>query len=108
MFKKRKKYFKRKELNNLELKKPNTKAKKTLLLVEILLVLVVVSGTAFSLIKFFDFSPTEFFQDNIYKVAPKSPIPPPQTKVRDKGEEIIEALPKEIFTFKTVESKTED
>ncbi len=108
MFKRRKKYFRKKELNNVELKKPNTKAKKILLLVEILLILMVIAGTAFSLIKFLNFSPTEYFQDNIYKVAPKSPIPIPQTRVKDKEDEIIEALPEELFTLKSIESNTQD
>jgi hypothetical protein len=108
MFKRRKKYFKKRDLNNIDLEKPNTKAKKILLLVEITLVLLVISGTAYGSVKFFNFSPIEYFQDNVYKVSPKSPIPPPQTKVKDKGDEIIEALPEDLFTFKSVEGKTKD
>ncbi len=106
MFIKRKKLFKKRESNSVELKKPHTKAKKTLFYVEILLMFLVVAGTVFGILKLVEISPSDIIQRNINKVSPVSPIPKVEDLGKSKTQIIIEALPKEVFEIKKVQEES--
>ncbi len=108
MFQNRNKFFKKRKPKVIEFEKPNTKARKILFYVEAALILLVIVGTALGLIKIFKFSPVQFVQDNFYKVTPKTPVPLGQVEVKDKANQIIELLPDDLFTFKAVQSRTEE
>ena len=92
MFNKRKKYFKKKESTELEIEKPNTKAKKTLLFFEIILVGLVLSGTIWGTVRFTNFSLVDFFQGSLYRVVPIAPESNLSEIKQSKAEILIESL----------------
>lgn len=106
MFNKRKKYFKKKETNEFEIEKPNTKAKKTLLFFEIILVGLVLSGTIWGTVRFTNFSLVDFFQGSLYRVVPIAPESNLSEIKQSKAEILIESLPEEVFELKEVKEET--
>ena len=110
IFDKRKRNFKKStfENNGLELSKPNTKLRRALLLFEIVLVVLVLAGTAYGLVKVFEFSPVQFLEENLSYLAPKNPVDTTKAKPKDKQDILIESLPNEVFEFKEKKVETKD
>lgn len=106
MFNKRKKYFNKKESNGFEIKKPNTKAKKTLLFFEIGLVVLVLSGTIWGVVSLTNFSFLNFFQENVIKVVPITPEPKIGEIKQSKSEALIASLPEEVFQLEKIKEET--
>ena len=106
MFNKRKRLFRKRETNRVELKKPNTRARKTLLFFEILLVLLVLIGTAFGILKLIEFSPSNFIQQHIYKLSPVTPLSKVDEVDKSRTQLIIESLPKEVFELGKVQDES--
>ena len=106
MFNKRKRLFRKRETNRVELKKPNTRARKTLLFFEILLVLLVLIGTAFGILKLIELSPSNFIQQHIYKLSPVTPLSKVDEVDKSRTQLIIESLPKEVFELGKVQDES--
>jgi len=106
IFNKRKKFIKKRE-NVVELKKPNTKARRILRIVEITLIIFVVLSTIFGLVSISRLSPLDFWDEHFSRISPKILEPNAPAIRNDRSDQIIRNLPKEIFTFKAVEKKTD-
>ena len=106
MFNKRKRLFRKRETNRVELKKPNTRARKTLLFFEILLVLLVLIGTAFVVLKLIEFSPSNFIQQHTYKLSSVTPLSKVDEVDKSRTQLIIESLPKEVFELGKVQDES--
>ena len=106
IFNKRKKFIKKKE-NVVDLKKPNLKARRVLRIVEITLILFVVLSTIFGLVRISRFSPSDFWDERFSKISPKILEPNALAEKNDRSDQIIRNLPKELFTFKKLEKKTD-
>ena len=94
--------------NKVELSKPNTKVRRTLLFFEIILVALVLAGTTFGLVRVFEFSPVQFFEKNLSHLVPKNPVDTSKAKPKDKQGILIESLPEEVFAFKEKKAETKD
>ena len=110
IFGNRKRNFKKVALANkgVKLNKPNTKVKKTLLFFEIILVVLVLAGTSFGLVRVFEFSPRQFFEENMSRFIPKNPVDTTQIKPKDKKDILVESLTGELFAFKEKKIETKD
>ena len=106
IFNKRKKFIKKKE-NVVDLKKPNLKARRALRIVEIALILFVVLSTIFGLASISRFSFSDFWDERFSKISPKILEPNAPAEDNDRSDQIIRNLPKELFTFKKLEKKTD-
>ena len=106
IFNKRKKFIKKRE-NVVDLKKPNLKARRTLRIVEIALILFVVLSTIFGLVRISRFSPSDFWNEHFSVVSPKILEPNAPAEDNDRSDQIIRNLPKGVFTFKKLEKKTD-
>lgn len=97
--KKRRKFFQRNQVKKIEFEKPNTQGRRKVLVLEIALILLVLGGTAFGLIRVLEFSPEKFLQDTLDNFAPRPQVVVERKAEEDKAFLIIDSLPKELFTL---------
>ncbi|MEX0616545.1 MAG: hypothetical protein WD231_01870 [Candidatus Woykebacteria bacterium] len=108
MLNRRKKFLKRGAPRFVQIEKPHTKARNKLIFVEVLLVLVVLVGIAYGVVRVTKVSLPNIIHNAFSDVIPKSPIANRKEVVESKATQIIKSLPAGLFSLKKELSRTDD